>query len=191
LANLGLNQSQLGSDSVEVVLGRVNLLLETDRGKVKAVELGIGGTVTGQVGGEPPIIEATSSGEDLRPEIRLRVTDLGEPDGEWLGSVVSNVQRTCSTGNNPTTVPRVWCEFRGGEKHRAQLRTSPRNLLLREGARRDWGRVGFASLRARVCAAMSGAVGLIWGDWSAGGRARRCTPRNLVCMAAWARDTSG
>ena len=72
-----------------------------------------------------------------------------------------------------------------------QSRMSPRNLLLREGARRDQGHVGFASLRARASAAMSGAVGTVWGDWSAGGRARRCTPRNLVCMAAWARDTSG
>jgi hypothetical protein len=101
-----------------------------------------------------------------------------------------NVQGTCSIGNNPTTVPRVWCEFRGGEKCRARSRTSPRNLLLREGARQDWGRVGLASLRARASAAMSEAVRTIWGDRSAGGRARRCTPRNLVCMAAWARDTS-
>jgi hypothetical protein len=102
----------------------------------------------------------------------------------------ANVQGTCSTGNNPTTVPRVWCEFRGGEKRRARSRTSPRNLILLEVARRDRGRVGFASLRVHASAAMSGAVGTVWGDWSAGGCARRCTPRNLVCMAAWAQDTS-
>jgi hypothetical protein len=84
----------------------------------------------------------------------------------------------------------VWCEFRGGEKRCAWSRTSPRNLILLEVARRDRERVGFALLRARASAAMSGVVGMIWGDWSAGGRARRCTPRNLVCMTAWARDTS-
>jgi hypothetical protein len=65
-----------------------------------------------------------------------------------------------------------------------------RNLILCEGARRNRGHIGFASLRARASAAKSEAVGMVWGDWSAGSCARRCMPRNLVFMATWARDTS-
>jgi hypothetical protein len=72
------------------VLGGVYLLLETEGGEVKAAELGIGGAVTGQVSGEPPIVEASGGAEDLRPEIGLRVTDPGEPAGERLRDVLGS-----------------------------------------------------------------------------------------------------
>jgi hypothetical protein len=72
------------------VLGGVYLLLETEGGEVKAAELGIGGTVTGQVGDEPPIVEASGGAEDLGPEVRLRIADSGEPQGEWLRDVLGS-----------------------------------------------------------------------------------------------------
>jgi hypothetical protein len=86
--DLGLNQS--GSDSVEAVLGGVYLLLETEGSEVKVAELGIGGTVTGQVSDEPPIIEASGGAEDLGPEVGLRVANSGEPNGEWLRDVLGS-----------------------------------------------------------------------------------------------------
>jgi hypothetical protein len=88
LSNLGLNQPT--SDSVEAVLGSVYLLLETEGGEVKAAELGIGGTVTGQVCDKPPVVEASGGAEDLGPEVRLRVADSGEPHGEWLRNILGS-----------------------------------------------------------------------------------------------------
>jgi hypothetical protein len=72
------------------VLGGVYLLFETEGGEVKAAKLGIGGTIPGQVCDEPPIVEAPGGAEDLGPEVRLRVADSGEPQGERLRDVLGS-----------------------------------------------------------------------------------------------------